>query len=148
MDFRFRVRRPPVPVAPIDATSAEVDVAAYLAEAGVADIDQLMIAMVDYMKALDGIIAETSLDDWRTYLKWHALDSMASRLTSEVDDANFAFYGKILQGKEEQLPQWRRGVSVVNVSLGEVVGKVYVEEYFPPAAKARMAGPRKSLRSE
>ncbi len=110
----------------------------YLAEAGIDNIDGLMIAMVDYMGALDGIILETSLEDWRTYLKWAVLDSTAKRLTSELDEANFAFYGKTLLGKEQQLPQWRRGVSVVNGSLGEVVGKVYVEEHFPPAAKARM----------
>ncbi len=111
---------------------------AYLEEADIDDIDGLMIAMVDYMKALDGIITETSLEDWRTYLKWQVLDSTASRLTGELDEANFAFYGKQLLGKEQQLPQWRRGVSTVNSSLGEVVGKVYVEEHFPPAAKARM----------
>ncbi len=110
----------------------------YLKEAGIADIDQLMIAMVDYMSALDGVIAETSLEDWRTYLKWQLLDSAASRLTSELDEANFAFYGQTLLGKEQQLPRWRRGVSAVNGSLGEVVGKVYVEQHFPPAAKARM----------
>ncbi len=110
----------------------------YLAEAGIDDIDGLMIAMVDYMGALDDILVETSLDDWRTYLKWAVLDSTARRLTTELDEANFAFYGKTLLGKEQQLPPWRRGVSVVNVSLGEVVGKVYVEEHFPPAAKARM----------
>ncbi len=111
---------------------------AYLAEAGVADIDGLMIAMVDYMKALDSIIVETELEDWQTYLKWRVLRTTARRLTSELDEANFDFYGKTLQGREQQLPQWRRGVSAVNGSLGEVVGKVYVEEHFPPAAKARM----------
>lgn len=110
----------------------------YLAEAGIADIDQLMLAMLDYMKALDGIIVETPLADWRTYLKWQLLNRTASRLTSELDAANFAFYGKTLLGKEQQLPDWKRGVSVVNASLGEIVGKVYVEEHFPPAAKARM----------
>ncbi len=110
----------------------------YLAEADIDSIDGLMIAMVDYMGALDGIIVETPLEDWRTYLKWAVLDSTASRLTTALDETNFDFYGKILLGKEQQLPQWRRGVSAVNSSLGEVVGKVYVEEHFSPAAKARM----------
>ncbi|MEP5766210.1 MAG: M13-type metalloendopeptidase [Halieaceae bacterium] len=110
----------------------------YAAEAGVQDIDGLVVTMLDHMQALDAIIAETSLEDWKSYLKWTTLNSVAGRLNETLDEQNFAFYGTVLAGREEQRPQWRRGVSTVNATLGEVVGKVYVKEHFPPEAKQRM----------
>ena len=110
----------------------------YLAELGLSELDGLVVMMTDYMKALDGIMADTDLDTWKTYLTWRALDSAASRLTEDLDKQNFEFYGKVLTGAEEQEELWRRGVTVVNASLGEVVGKVYVERHFPPEAKERM----------
>ncbi|HEY5643279.1 MAG TPA: M13-type metalloendopeptidase [Woeseiaceae bacterium] len=110
----------------------------YIAEAGIADVDALVLFMTDYMKALDGIIVDTDLDTWKTYLTWTALNGAAARLTQALDDQNFEFYGKTLSGREEQQPMWRRGVATVNGALGEVVGKVYVKKHFPPEAKERM----------
>ncbi|MBU2676486.1 MAG: peptidase M13 [Gammaproteobacteria bacterium] len=110
----------------------------YIAEAGIGDIDGLVVMMNDHMSALDEIIVETDLDTWRTYLAWVALNGAAGRLDEQLDNQNFEFYGKTLSGTEEQRPMWRRAVNTVNGSLGEVVGKVYVKEYFPPEAKQRM----------
>jgi len=110
----------------------------YIAEAGIGDIDGLVVMMNDHMSALDEIIVETDLDTWRTYLSWVALNGAAASLNEELDNQNFEFYGKALSGTEEQRPMWRRAVNAVNGSLGEVVGKVYVKEYFPPEAKQRM----------
>ena len=110
----------------------------FLAEAGLTGVDGLVLFMTDYMKALDGIITDTDLDTWKTYLRWIALNNRASVLSSELDRQNFAFYGTILSGTEEQLPMWRRAVRTVNATLGEVVGKVYVKRHFPPEAKERM----------
>jgi putative endopeptidase len=111
---------------------------AYLTEAGIADIDGLVILQRDYLKALDGIIQDTSMDDWKTYLKWQVLNTFAGLLNEELDQQNFEFYSKTLRGIEEQRPLWRRGVNIVNGNLGEIVGKVYVAQHFPPAAKAKM----------
>ncbi len=111
---------------------------AYLAEAGIADIDHVVVTQLDHMKALDGIIQDTPLDDWKTYLKWSALNATAGLLNETLDLQNFEFYSKTLRGIEEPRPLWRRGVSVVNANLGEVVGKVYVAQHFPPEAKAKM----------
>ena len=93
---------------------------------------------MDYTKALNDIITSTDLDSWKTYLKWSVIDAKASELNAALDQQNFEFYSKELQGTEEQRPMWRRAVSTVNDNLGEVVGKVYVKKYFPPAAKQRM----------
>ena len=110
----------------------------YLDEAGIADIGNVVIFMTGYLGELDEIIRSTDIGTWKTYLRWATLNSAAGRLTAELDEQNFDFYRRTLSGVEEQTPMWRRGVNVVNGSLGEVVGKVYVNEHFPPAAKARM----------
>lgn len=110
----------------------------YLAEADLQDLDGIVFLTTDYIKALDGIIADTDLATWKTYLYWSAVNNTAGRLTTVIDQQNFEFYGKALSGTEEQRAMWRRAVNSVNGMLGEVVGKVYVKEHFPPAAKERM----------
>ena len=110
----------------------------YINEMGVQDVDSIVIFTTDYMKALDGIIVDTDLDTWKTYLTWATLNNTASRLTRDLDKQNFEFYGKTMSGTEEQQEDWRRAVNTVNGTLGEVVGKVYVKEHFPPEAKERM----------
>ncbi len=110
----------------------------YIAEAGIGDIDGLIVVMTDYMRDLDDIIEDTGLDTWKTYLSWAALNQSAERLDEALDRQNFEFYSKTLSGTEEQRPLWRRGVNVVNGTVGEIVGKVYVKKHFSPAAKERM----------
>lgn len=109
-----------------------------LEEAGLTELDGLVVAMPEYMAALDEIIISTDLETWKTYFCWSALNQTATRLTQAIDQQNFEFFGKTLQGTPEQRPMWRRGVTIVNGNLGEVVGKVYVKEHFPPEAKERM----------
>ncbi|QLG46129.1 M13 family metallopeptidase [Costertonia aggregata] len=110
----------------------------YMGEAGLADQAKLGVLMLDYTKALDNIITSTDLNTWKTYLKWCVLDANASRLNAALDNQNWEFYSKELRGTKEQRPMWRRGVSTVNGTLGEVVGKVYVKKHFPPEAKKHM----------
>ena len=110
----------------------------YLAAMGLPDLDAIVFLMSDYFAALDGIISETDLASWKAYLRWAALNNAAARLTTELDQQNFEFYGRTLSGTEKQRAPWRRAVNSVNQMLGEVVGKVYVERHFPPEAKGRM----------
>ena len=116
----------------------EFNWSAYLAEAGRAELDALILYMTDYMRALDEIIVDTDLDTWKTYLSWQALNTASDRLNAALDEQNFAFYGKVLSGAEEQREPWRRAVDVIDGTLGEIVGKVYVKQHFPPEAKDRM----------
>ena len=110
----------------------------YLKASGLEKLDKLCVLTLDYNKALDKIIASTDISTWKTYLKWSVLDANASRLNEALDNQNWEFYSKELRGTQEQRPLWRRGVSTVNGTLGEVVGKVYVKKHFPPEAKAHM----------
>ncbi len=110
----------------------------YVAEAGLAELDGLVIIMTDYMRDLDEIIEDTDLGVWKTYLNWVVLNESAGRLDDALDKQNFEFYSRTLSGTEEQRPMWRRGVNIVNGTVGEIVGKVYVKRHFPPQAKKRM----------
>jgi putative endopeptidase len=110
----------------------------FVDEAGIEDIEGLVLMMTSYFEELDAIIAETPIETWQTYLKWVALNSKANALDEAIDNQDFEFYGKVLSGREQQREPWRRAVTTVNGLLGEVVGKVYVKEYFPPEAKERM----------
>jgi putative endopeptidase len=98
----------------------------------------LIVVTTDYVKALDDIVEETPLDTWKTYFTWVALNARSQSLNEALDEQNFAFYGTVLSGTEAQLPLWRRAVNTVNGTLGEVVGRVYVDKHFPPEAKERM----------
>lgn len=126
------------PVSQLKNLMPDFNWTALLAEAGVKSPDSLVIAQVNYTKDLNAIIKDTSLDNWKTYLKWSLVNGAAAALNTALDEENFAFNGTTLNGVPKQRPQWRRAVGVVNGSLGEMVGKLYVEKHFSPAAKARM----------
>jgi putative endopeptidase len=102
----------------------------FLAELEISNVPFIGVFTMDYLKAL--------LDTWKTYLTWSALNNAAGRLTRELDAQNFEFYGKVLSGTEEQREDWRRATNLVDGTVGEVVGKVYVKQHFPPEAKERM----------
>lgn len=127
-----------IPTAELADLMPKFEWSAYLQEAGIADIDGVVVTQLDHMRALDNIIIDTDMETWRNYLKWSALNTSATFLTDEIDQQNFAFYSKTLLGVEEPLPRWRRGVNLVNANLGEVVGKVYVKNHFPAEAKDKM----------
>jgi len=127
-----------VPVPELSDLMPQFNWDGYFAELGAAELDNLIVIMTDYMRALDGIIRDTDLDTWKTYLHWVAVNTAAASLNDELDKQNFAFYNTVLSGVEEQEEPWKRAVGIVNGSLGEVVGKVYVKNHFPPEAKERM----------
>ena len=110
----------------------------FLAAAGIKGQDSLVVTQVAYTKDLNAILKATPLDVWKDYFKWGAVTGASTLLTTALDQANFDFYAKTLYGVQQQKPQWRRAVDMVNGNLGEMVGKLYVEKHFPPAAKERM----------
>jgi putative endopeptidase len=109
-----------------------------LEESGIPDLEVLIVGQPTYVTALDSILNETPLSDWKLWLRWAVLNKYASSLTQALDKQNFNFYSTTLNGTEEQRPMWRRGVVLVNGVIGELVGKVYVNKHFPSQAKGRM----------
>jgi putative endopeptidase len=126
------------PVAELPTLMPDFDWDSYLKASQLDSLEQLVVGMTDYTRALDKIITSTDLDTWKDYLRFHLLDAAATELSKELDDRRFAFRGTVMRGTTEQREDWRRGVMLVNGTLGEVVGKVYVARHFPPEAKARM----------
>ncbi|HEX4051229.1 MAG TPA: M13-type metalloendopeptidase [Steroidobacteraceae bacterium] len=111
----------------------------YLADSGVAGrTDFLVISQPSYISALNGLIASTPLPVWKSYFRWHVLSDYASYLSKPFVDEHFAFYGTALQGIKQNRPRWQRGVRLVDSSIGEALGKLYVAQYFPASSKARM----------
>ena len=108
---------------------------AMLTKAGIEKEKSIVVTQVDYLKNLNAIIKSTPLETWKTYLKWGLINKSATLLTTQLDNQNFEFYSKTLNGTEKQEEDWKRAVNTVNRSLGEVVGKVYVEKHFSPEAK-------------
>ncbi len=123
----------------------DFDWAAMLKSAGIDNQKILVVSQVEYTKNLNAIIKNTPLDTWKTYLKWGLIKNASSYLTTALDQQNFDFYGKTLYGVEKQQDDWKRAVNEVNASLGEIVGKVYVEKHFSPEAKERMTNMVKNL---
>jgi putative endopeptidase len=116
----------------------DFDWSSMLKNAGILNQKDIVVTQVDYIKSLNDIIKTTPLDTWKAYLKWSAVHAAARSLNASLSNENFNFYGKTLQGIEKQRPLWRRGVENVNNNLGEIVGKVYVQEHFSPEAKERV----------
>jgi putative endopeptidase len=110
----------------------------YLKPLHLNNMDKVNVGQVDYFKGLNNILYNTDLETIKTYLAWNVINEAASFLSEDFENANFDFYGKTLSGKEEMQPRWKRVVSIVDGSLGEAVGQMYVEKYFPAEAKDRM----------
>jgi len=120
---------------------------AFLTAEGVASQKDIIINQPDFITGFGEIFETTSLDVWKQYLTFNTLSAFSGYLTADLDNENFDFFSKQLNGREEQRPQWKRGVSVVNSNLGEVIGKVYVARHFTPTAKSRMSELVENLRN-
>ncbi len=120
---------------------------AYLAASGLKDIKDVNVGQPSAMKEVADVIDGVPLDDQKLYLQWNLINSAASFLSDSLVAQDFEFYGKTMSGKKEMQPRWKRAVSTVDGSLGEVVGQMYVEKYFPAAAKERMVTLVKNLQT-
>ena len=93
------------------------------------------------------VLNEEPLEDQKILMEWQMLDSNGTRLGKAADDADFDFYGRTLSGQKEPKPMWKRATSAVNGTLGDALGRLYVEKYFPDGAKERMIGMFRNLKS-
>ena len=107
-------------------------------KAGIAKAENVIVRQPSYLAAFSNILSNYSINDWKNYSKAKLISVNATKLSHDFVDASFEFYGKTLRGTEINRPRWKRAVSAVNGSVGEILGKVYVEKYFKPEAKERM----------
>ncbi|MDD4776778.1 MAG: M13 family metallopeptidase [Fermentimonas sp.] len=110
----------------------------YFEEVGAGEIDSLNVSQIEPVKAAVAIIDREPVNVLKDYLSWKVINSAASYLSDDFVNANFEFYGKAMSGSKELRPRWRRSIDAVNSAMGEAVGQLYVEKYFPAEAKERM----------
>ena len=96
------------------------------------------IAQPKYFEEVNRVLADTDVETLKAYFAWHEITSAASYLSDDFVNANFDFYGKLMSGREQNRPRWKRVTSTVEGAMGEALGQLYVEKYFPAEAKARM----------
>ena len=122
-----------------------IDWQAYFDALGLYDCDFVDVGQPEPIHEVEAILAQVPVEAHKAYMEWQLIDHAASMLTKELDDANFDFYGRILSGRQEQQPWWKRATSTVSGALGEAIGQLYVEKYFPAEAKERMVTLVKNL---
>lgn len=122
-----------------------IDWDAYLKGLGVQGVEELNVEQIEPLQTVDKLISTLPLEKHISYLQYNLIDAAASCLSDDFVAARFDFYGKVLSGRQVNQPRWKRAVNAVNGMLGEVVGQMYVEKYFPAAAKERMVNLVKNL---
>ena len=124
-----------------------IDWDAFLSGVGVKGVTELSVSQVEPIKEVEKIINTIPVEKQVAYMQWKLINRAASYLSDEFVAQNFDFYGKTLSGRKENQPRWKRAVGTVNGMLGEAVGQMYVEKYFPAAAKERMVQLVKNLQT-
>ena len=109
----------------------------FMEDAGVPTLPHVVVGQPEFFKALDGLLAEGNIDDWRAYLCWNVLHSAASYLHSAVEEENFDFFRRKLTGQKEPELRWKRAIRTIDAMVGEALGKLFVEEHFPDEARRR-----------
>ena len=99
---------------------------------------ELVVGQPAFVKGADKILSEMTADEMRAYMEWDVILSAAGYLSDDVIAANFDFFGKTMSGRKEDHPRWKRATSQVESQMGEALGKMYVERYFPASSKERM----------
>ena len=132
-----RLQYNPMTVAALQKITPAIKWDAYFAGLGLAKLDTVVVMQPRYMKALQTIFSENKVPQWKEYLKWTLLNRSTSKLTTEIETANWDFYSKTLRGALKQLPREDNALQTVNNTIGEALGKLYVEKVFPAEAKTK-----------
>lgn len=115
-----------------------IDWNAYFKIVGARTLREVVVMQPKFLTSVSAMLAKEPVEDWKTYLTWHLVGGSAGYLSAKFEKQNFAFYGTVLSGVKVMKPAWRRALGATNGALGEVLGKLYVQEYFGPEAKKRI----------
>ncbi len=114
---------------------------------GLKNPGEINVGQVKFFTGVNTLMDSIDMDTWKAYLTWNLLDASASYLSNDFVKQNFDFYGKTLSGQQQMRPRWKRVLGVVSGGLGEALGQLYVEEYFPASSKERMVNLVNNLRT-
>ncbi|SDH49606.1 endothelin-converting enzyme [Flavobacterium omnivorum] len=132
-----RLQYNPMTIADLQRITPALDWKQYFTSIGFTKLDTVIVSEPRYMKALQTILAQNKVEDWKEYMKWTLLRGASSQLSTNIEVANFDFYGKTLTGAIKQRPREDRALQTVNSTIGEALGKLYVEKMFPAEAKVK-----------
>ena len=128
----------PRTVAEADEMLSSIDLKKMISDLGIEkEFDTLFVTQINYTKALNDFLKNTPLEDIKTLVRWDTFNSATGKLTTAIETANWEFYSKYLSGQKKQRPADERALGTVNGTVGEALGKLYVDEKFPPEAKEK-----------
>ncbi len=133
-------------VAQLNKLTPDINWSDLLPKMDLLKVDTVIIGQPEYYIAVNNALTQFSIDNWKAYLQWKLISSMASFLTKDIDEENFRFFGTVLSGRKEQLPRWKRVLDTENGLMGELLGQLFVKEYFPAENKKRYADMVEAIR--
>jgi putative endopeptidase len=125
-------------IAEVQAITPSIDWNKFLAEVSVKGMNEIIVAQPKFFAEVENQLKTTSIEDWKTYLKWNVVNSMADVLSDNFVKQNFEFYGKTLSGTPEMKPRWKRALGATDAALGDAVGQAFVEKTFSPESKKKI----------
>src|SRR5690606_10265952 len=127
----------PMPLSKLQSTASNIDWTAYFNKTGLKNLDTVVVSQPKALARMNELLKTTPVEDLKAYLSWNLINGSASVLSPELEKANWEFNSKVLSGAQKQRSIEERAVDVVNNSLGEALGKLYVEKKFPAEAKKK-----------
>ncbi len=132
-----KIQYNPTAIADLQKMTPDIDWNTYLDGIGITKIDTVIVSQPAYMIALQNIYTENNVEAWKAYLRWMLIKNSSSQLSTTIETANWDFYGKTLTGALKERPRHEKALQVVNGTVGEALGKLYVEQMFPAEAKEK-----------
>ena len=121
----------------LHALTPAIDWALVFEKMEIKKVDSVIVGQPEFYQEVNTLLKKYTLNDWKAYLRWNVVSSFAPYLNKAVVDEDFRFHGKVISGKKEQLPRWKKVLDAENGLMGEVLGQLFVKEYFPETAKKR-----------
>ena len=132
-----RLQYNPMAIADLQKMTPAINWNSYFTEIGFTKLDTVIVTQPKYMKVLQTILSENNVSAWKAYMKWNLINGSSPLLSKKIEEANFDFYGKTLTGAIKQRPLEEKALQTVNGTIGEALGKLYVEKMFPAEAKLK-----------
>jgi putative endopeptidase len=127
----------PMPLVQLEKLTPNINWSIYFATIKGPQIDTINVGEPEFFKQVNTMLKSVKLNDWKTYLRFHIINGVASYLSSDFATEQFSFYSQTLNGVKQQQPRWKRVLSVIDQNIGEALGQEYVKVAFPPDAKAK-----------
>lgn len=127
----------PMSIAQLQNRVPKINWKNYFDGLGVEKLDTIIVTQPKYMEELNSLLSENRVEDWKAFLRWETLNNAAGKLSNAIEVANWEFYKKTLKGEKAQKPRDERALSMVNGTIGEALGKLYVDKKFPKEAKEK-----------